>query len=199
MFNSFLPSMAARILKNEKMKKTIIFCTLLISTITFSQVAIGKEAQHPKGLLDFGNDSNKGIILPIAEISPRIVYENGTLLVDKEDKKIKVYQNQKWLDLTDVGSFIVERDSNGNALTTAVALNPSEEIEDNEGVTIGIPLNTIKTEGVLVLESTDKALILPKVANPHTSIKSPVAGTICYDTVSNSMAIFDGKVWSYWK
>ncbi|NML72171.1 hypothetical protein HHL23_20615 [Chryseobacterium sp. RP-3-3] len=54
-------------------------------------------------------------------------------------------------------------------------------------------------QGVLMLESTSKALVLPKVNHPVTSMKSTIAGTMCYDTVSKTIAVFDGVKWSFWK
>lgn len=55
------------------------------------------------------------------------------------------------------------------------------------------------TDGILVLEDTDKAMILPKVASPHLNIIDPAPGLIVYDTDSRQLAVYNGKVWSYWK
>ena len=57
---------------------------------------------------------------------------------------------------------------------------------------------TSLASGVLVLESTNKALMLPRVVSPHLNIKSPYPGLICYDTVKNAIAIFNGESWYYW-
>ena len=65
------------------------------------------------------------------------------------------------------------------------------------GVIIGKQSTT--AEGVLVLESDTKALILPKVESPVANIKSPVAGTMVYDPTKKIMAIYNGKDWSFWK
>lgn len=54
-------------------------------------------------------------------------------------------------------------------------------------------------DGVLVLESTNRALVLPHVTNPHLTVKSPYPGMMCYDTVKKAVAVFDGTVWNYWK
>ena len=171
--------------------------SMLITCIASAQVAIGKESIENKGILDFGNDNNKGIILPIAEISQTHSYTNGSMLMDKNDLKIKVFQDNGWLELSEQGSIAVQYDEDNNALSTAAVINESEET--GEGVVMGETGSNVNTaSGVLVLEANDKALILPKVASPHLSIKSPVAGTLCYDTDSDSLAVFDGKVWNYW-
>ncbi|UHO40389.1 hypothetical protein H5J24_10695 [Chryseobacterium capnotolerans] len=45
----------------------------------------------------------------------------------------------------------------------------------------------------------DNIRMISRVANPYINIKSPYSGVICYDTVSKTMAVFDGLKWSYWK
>lgn len=176
------------------MKKFIILCLILSTNLLYAQVSIGKNQVDGAGILDFGNEK-KGIILPIADIETTTNYTNGTLLIDKNDLKVKVFQNNEWLELSDEGSFDAQKDENNNDISTSANINTTEEI--GKGVIIGA--ESSEAEGVLILESTDKALILPKVFRPHENILSPVAGTICYDTESDSFAVFDGKVWNYWK
>ena len=180
--------------KTLNMKKFIILCFILSTNLTFAQISIGKNQVDGGGILDFDED-NKGIILPIADIETTNTYTNGTILVDKNDYKIKVFQDNDWLELSDTGSFDVQKDDNNNDISTAVKINTSDDI--GQGVIIGA--ENSDADGVLVLESTNKALILPKVFRPHENILSPVAGTICYDTESDSLAVFNGKVWNYWK
>lgn len=55
------------------------------------------------------------------------------------------------------------------------------------------------TPGILVLSDSDKAMILPKVENPHINIINPTAGMLVYDTVSKQLAVFNGTVWTFWK
>lgn len=180
--------------KTLNMKKFIILYFILSTNLTFAQISIGKNQVDGGGILDFDED-NKGIILPIADIETTNTYTNGTILVDKNDYKIKVFQDNDWLELSDTGSFDVQKDDNNNDISTAVKINTSDDI--GQGVIIGA--ENSDADGVLVLESTNKALILPKVFRPHENILSPVAGTICYDTESDSLAVFNGKVWNYWK
>lgn len=182
-----------------KLITTITF--ILLSNFLSAQVAIGKESVDGSGILDFQefkqNDtgSAKGIILPIVQINDmNTTIADGTFAMDYDSKIVKVYQDGQWIDLTDEGSFDEQLDGS-TPISTAAEINTSDDIGD--GVIIGDSTST--AEGALVLEATDKALILPKVYKPELNIKSPVAGTICYDTASDSLAIFDGKVWSYWK
>ena len=47
--------------------------------------------------------------------------------------------------------------------------------------------------------SSTNSMILPKVASPHLNIIKPAAGMIVYDSVSRQLAVYNGKVWSFWK
>lgn len=179
------------------MKKIGFTLSLFIIGITLqAQVAIGKTSVDGNGILDFGNE-NKGIILPVVRVNSDNNYTDGTVLFDQTDLKVKIRQNGDWLELSDEGSLEVQKDLNNLDITTPRTLFDSDEI--GEGVIIGSETSSAK--GILILEATEdaQALILPKVSNPHNTINSPTAGTMVYDTISQSLAVFDGKVWNYWK
>lgn len=175
------------------MKKHSILILLLMNSFLSAQVAIGKEnVEGASTLLDFesGSDNYRGIILPAvddlsAALASEPTHNNGTFLFDKSDNKIKMYEKGIWVALSDEGN------------SAALLVNENEESAENNGVIIGA--ETSSSKGVMVLESEDKALVLPKIANPHLTVKSPYPGMICYDTESKSLALFDGAVWNYWK
>src|SRR5690606_21623372 len=100
-------------------------------------------------------------------------------------KKLKMYENGVWVTLSNEGE------------DAAALVNPSSELSEDSGVILGSDLSQAK--GVLILESNSKAMVLPKINTPHLTVKNPYPGMICYDTVSKSIALFDGKVWNYWK
>ncbi|WP_353117470.1 hypothetical protein [Myroides odoratus] len=54
-------------------------------------------------------------------------------------------------------------------------------------------------DGIVVLEGSTKALVLPKIMNPHLTVKSPYPGMMCYDSNRKALAVFDGVLWNYWK
>ncbi len=58
---------------------------------------------------------------------------------------------------------------------------------------------TSSKKGVLILESTTQAMVLPQVFEPHLNINGAIAGTIVYDTSCDMLAVYDGVNWSYWK
>ena len=161
--------------------------TLLFLVVCFSsnaQVAIGKTTVAGSGILDFASGTTNGIILPIVETLPTAsATQNGTFLMDKNDKKIKMCENGSWIALSDEGSI------------ANYTFNTSAEAGD--GAIIGAQTST--ATGVLVLEANNKALILPHVAAPEANVKSPVAGMMVYDSTSKSVAVFDGLKWNYWK
>ena len=165
--------------------KQLIFITIVICLISnglLGQTAIGKHTIDGDGLLDFGSGTTKGIILPAIATLPATP-ANGTFLLDKNDQKVKVFENDVWVELSDEGNVTTVVPYSGQAMGTQTV--------------IGAHSTTV--DGVLVLESSDKALILPKVASPHENVPSPYPGMMCYDTDAKALAVFDGANWSYWK
>ncbi len=170
--------------KDRKMKNTILLIGFLMTAFTNAQVAISKETVDGDGILDFASNTTNGIMLPIVQTLPNDAVA-GTLLMDKNDKILKMKDASGWIALSDAGSI------------SNVTFNANSEVSGPNRVIIGSPVTSVP--GVLVLESASKALILPKVANPHINVKSPYPGMMCYDTVSKTMAVYDGLKWSYWK
>ncbi|WP_228438665.1 hypothetical protein [Chryseobacterium pennae] len=170
----------------KNIKNISIAAALVVFNLSVAQVAIGKQAVDGNStVLDFNNISGntKGLILPATSGLPTGSLVNGTFVFDITDNKIKVYENDTWKLLSDAGS------------SSAVVVNNSTEL--GKGVIIGATTST--ADGVLVLESPDKAMILPQIATPHSNVKNPYPGMICYDTTSKTLAVFDGSVWNYWK
>jgi hypothetical protein len=166
------------------MNRTIFTVLMLLTNLAiYSQVGIETTSIHTDALLDFPVGQNKGIVLPMVETLPTgAAASNGTFLIDKTDGRVKVRQNGVWLNLT------------GTSSLSSYSVNPSADTFD--GVIIGATSSS--ASGVLVLESTNKALMLPKVVSPHINIKSPYPGLMCYDTTKNAVAVFNGANWYYW-
>lgn len=153
-----------------------------LSVISQGQVAIGKETvTNSSVLLEFGDEA-KGIILPAVDSALGAV--DGTFILDNTSQSVRVMEAGNWIDLTTSGEA-----------TANPFINSGSDV--GEGVVIGAESSS--KPGVLVLESTTMALVLPKVAEPHLNILSPVAGTIVYDTESSMLAVYDGTNWSFWK
>ncbi len=170
------------------MKKYFILSVLSLAlcSIALSQTAIEKKTTDVSSVLDFASGTTKGIILPAVETLPATP-ANGTFLFDKVAKIVKMYQNGAWVDLSGVGET-----------AGTVPLAPYSGTVDNGKQTV-MGARSTTADGVFVLESSDKALVLPKISNPHLNVKSPYPGMMCYDTDRKALAVFDGKVWNYWK
>lgn len=169
------------------MKKLLIIttiATLAFGSITRAQTAIEtKTVSSVSSVLEFATGTTKGIILPAVTTLPAAP-ANGTFLFDKTDKIVKMRQNGIWVLLSGVGN------------DTTVPY--SGTTQDNTKQTV-MGARTTAVDGVLVLEAPNKALVLPKVADPHLNVKSPYPGMVCYDTTKKALAVFDGKLWNYWK
>lgn len=157
-----------------------LFTTLVMNGQSGMEVRI---MSTPSSVLEFPIDGKKGIILPSVTNLPTTP-ANGTFLFDKNDKKIKMYENGSWFNLSEVGS-----------ITDLVI--PSGTVDNAKSTIIGS--KTSNADGVLVLESKTKALVLPNVNQPHNSVSNPYPGMMCYDTDRKAIAVFDGSVWNYWK
>lgn len=187
-------------------KKIIGIFSLFVVGVLNAQIAVGKEVVNGNSaILDFAGTtatqaptdqatSNiKGIILPAVENSPAYTAvnpttnnpNNGTFLFDRNLKMVRMFSNGIWLNLSNVTGVDIP----------AALVNASSDV--STGVIIGGA--TTSASGVLVLESTNKAVVLPHVNNPHLSVTSPYPGMMCYDTVSNTLAVYDGVAWNYWK
>lgn len=171
------------------MKKVIIVSTVFFFNLYFSQVAIGKTAVSNSSVsLEF-NNGNKGLILPWVTSAAAVTGAvDGTVIYDISDKKVKYRRAGIWTDLS--------IDTTG---TVNTALQNSKTESAGAKVAIGTNGSTDNTSGILVLSSNNKAMILPKIDNPHLVIVNPAAGMMAYDTANHQLAVFNGTVWTFWK
>ncbi|MFL9835851.1 hypothetical protein [Chryseobacterium terrae] len=165
--------------------------TLLIP----AQVAVGKvPSVNTSVSLEFGNE-NRGIVLPWVTNTAAVTGAvNGTMVYDLSDHKVKTKYASGWKDLS-----IDATGTTVDPLTSVdgVLIQNAHDEDANAEVTIG-STQTSDT-GILILEDKDKAMILPKVASPHLNIINPAPGMMVYDTTAKQLAVFNGKVWSFWK
>jgi hypothetical protein len=177
-------------MKKIKNSAAVLFL-VLNATFLSAQIGIGTTSiTNTSVLLEFSNEA-KGIIVP--QVTSSNGASGGTFVFDFADKVVKVKEdknqgvNGNWTSLT----------NNSIPGISHAFSNAGADISGNNGVVMGSSSST-KT-GILVLESTTKALVLPKVSNPHTALIGAIAGTIVFDTASDTLAVYDGANWSYWK
>lgn len=163
-------------------------------TTTTAQTAIGKTSVDGNSILDFGT-GNKGIILPWVQNAATLSgasATNGTLLYDVQTRKVRARVNGAWTDLSRNGDDTATHTAKINA-----HLAKNEIVGTNQSAVI-FGATTSSATGVLVLESSTKALVLPKMASPHLNMRNPEPGTMAYDTVKDQLCVYDGKEWSFW-
>lgn len=173
-----------------------IFTTLSIvcfSVLGYSQViigdAVGTATDKTSVLLEFANTGNKGIVLPYVTTLPASPTP-GTIVLDAStatSARVKYY-NGSWVDL-----------SGQNADISSALINQPIITEDAAAkAIIGSPTST--ADGVLVLESPNKALVLPIVIDVN-NIPSPSPGMMVYinKVGAKRLAVFNGANWSFWK
>lgn len=174
-----------------------------MTTFAFAQVAIGKSTVSNSSVsLEFGDyttGQGKGITLPYINGTSTVTdVVPGTLIFDTSDKIVKFKINgTAWVNLTK--NETVNLNGNANFNTTGqVDTSLQDSFNENTSAKTSIGTTT-NTKGILVLEDANKAMILPKVPNPHLNIINPEPGTLVYDTANNQLAVYNGTVWSFWK
>ncbi|MDR6919264.1 hypothetical protein [Chryseobacterium sp. 2987] len=179
------------------MKSTII-TTLILSLACLpakSQVAIGKQSVTNISVsLEFASTENRGLILPYITDKSSIT-EEGSVIYDTTDHKVKYLKDSgMWVNLS-------EDDGTVSTIGTAdLSVQGSDKVEKPTAKTaIGTNGAMDTTSGILVLTDVDKAMILPNVASPHLNIINPASGMLVYDTTKKQLAVYNGKVWSFWK
>lgn len=190
------------------MKKIIILSLLALSSSAFSQViigdAVGTATDKTSVLLEFaaqasGSNTGKGIILPYVRTLPTAAptMVEGTIVLDASTPtaaRIKYYNGNTtsgtngWVDLSGQDADV----------TTILASQPTGVTETNSKAIIGA--SSSSADGVLVLESTTKAMVLPTVSDVK-EIPSPSPGMMVYinKTGAKRLAVYNGSKWSFWK
>lgn len=188
------------------MKKIIISSFILISTASFSQVIIGGNAGTAPAnnktavLLEFEAGQNKGLILPYVRTMPTSPNVTpGTIILDATDQtKAKVKYYAPGNALADANGWVDLSNNNEANITTAMSGQPTAVTEDTSSKAV-IGATSSAARGVLVLESTTKAMVLPHVANTD-DVKDPAPGMMVYinKTGAKRLAVFNGSKWTYW-
>lgn len=188
------------------MNKLVIIVSVLISVPAFSQVRIGSSntvnsVSNTSVLLEFGVDGDKGIILPYVETVPSGANnaKGGTIIFDvsaNTEYKVKVKnENSGWKDLSLVSGFSTTVES----LVKVPQALPLADQTNGKAI-IGDPNST--TDGVLVLDSPEKAMVLPIVTS-HTAIKNPSPGMMAFlqgtTAANHRLIVFNGQKWTFWK
>ena len=189
------------------MKNIFSILAIAVSSMSFSQVIIGDDigtvlpaTQKTSVLLEFALGQNKGIILPYVRTVPSGTgLVEGTIILDASDAtkaKVKYYNGVIRTD-TPTGWFDLSNNHEAN-ISTAVTIQPAGVTEDASSKVI-IGAATSSADGVLVLESADKAMVLPMVQSTD-DVPDPAPGMMVYinKTGAKRLAVYNGGGWTYW-
>lgn len=192
------------------MKK--IIATILLGSISLinAQVIIGNAtgtaAIKTSVLLEFAANQNKGLVLPYVRTLPTAAPTRveGTILLDASTPtaaRVKYYNanttpgTNGWVDLSGQNANLSSTGINVMASQPTAVQAP--EISGSKAI---IGARTSDADGVLVLESTTKAMVLPTVTDVQL-IPSPSPGMIVYVNKAGAkrLAVYNGSKWSFWK
>lgn len=190
------------------MKNLLFIISMSLSSLASSQIIIGDAvgtapaAQKASVLLEFAVGQNKGIILPYVRTIPTGTgLVEGTIILDATNltgARVRYYNGVTtngatgWIDLSN--------GNNGN-ITASMSLQPTAaQVTEDANAKVIIGSDTSSAAGVLVLESSSKAMILPTVSDTN-SILDPAPGMMVYinKTGAKRLAVFNGTGWTYWK
>ena len=175
------------------MKKILSVLVFTICKLSFSQVIIGDNVgtatDKTSVLLEFSSTQNKGIILPYITDktglnTPGSMILNATI---PTAAKVEYYNGITWVDLSvqtaNVSSYL--------------GIQPTAKENTNAKVVIGA--NTSAADGILVLESNTKAMVLPTVSS-YKNIINPAPGMmVLLDNGGiKTLAFYNGNQWSFW-
>ena len=175
------------------MKKILSVLVFTICKLSFSQVIIGDNVgtatDKTSVLLEFSSTQNKGIILPYITDktglnTPGSMILNATI---PTAAKVEYYNGITWVDLSvqtaNVSSYL--------------GIQPTAKENTNAKVVIGA--NTSAADGILVLESTTKAMVLPTVSS-YKNIINPAPGmmVLLNNGGIKTLAFYNGNQWSFW-
>ena len=170
----------------KSLTKITFIAAAVLSAGASAQVIIGDAvgtapaAQKTSVLLEFANTNNKGIILPYVKTK-----NTATTSVKPTEGMIP----DGWVDLSG-------QDGNlGNLLDSQPTVAEAPEAKTIIGAAT-TPVN----DGVLVLESDTKAMILPQVTDVN-NIPSPSPGMMVFVKKEGfeRLAVFNGSKWSFWE
>lgn len=186
------------------MKKLITMLFLGAIAIGNAQVIIGNAvgtATIKTGvLLEFAAGQNKGIIVPYVR-NTALINTPGTIILDASttnNARVKYYNAN-----TNPGSGgFVDLSGQGFDITSLLGTQPSMAINETGAKSI-IGAATSVADGVLVLESTTKAMVLPTVTDVNNIIR-PSPGMMVYvsgvaPAFNKLLAVFNGSKWSFFK
>ena len=175
------------------MKKILLGMILIFGKNVSAQVIFGDTtgtaSNKTSVLMEFANTNNRGLILPYVTDKTNVITP-GSIILDASTPtaaKVKYYNGTTWVDLcvqpANVSSYL--------------SIQPTSKENANAKVVVGS--STSSADGILVLESATKAMVLPVVTD-YQNIVNPAPGTMVMTSNNGikSLAVYNGSQWSFW-
>lgn len=175
------------------MKKLAIILSLFLISNWNAQVIfgdnIGTASNKNSVLMEFANSGNKGLILPYVTNKTGLTTPGSLILnaTTPTAARVEYYNGTTWVDLSL---------QNAN-VTSFLGIQPISRENANAKTVIGS--NTSAADGILVLESTNKAMVLPIVSS-HQNIVNPAPGMMALINNGGNkvLAVYNGNQWAFW-
>lgn len=166
----------------------LTFKSSLLAQVIFGD-AVGTASDKTSVLMEFANSGDRGLILPYVTDKSAITTP-GSIILDATTPtaaKVKYYTGTVWVDLNVQSSNV----------SSYLTIQPVAKENSSAKVIIGSGTST--ADGVLVLESSTKAMVLP-ITSSYQKIINPAPGTMTF--ISNggikTLAVYNGEQWSFW-
>ena len=162
--------------------KKINIIILILSGAFFmllnAQVAIGKTNVDGSGILDFGTSTTtiRTIVMNPINLPACNGGTRGAIASNALTGQLATCNGTVW--------------TNWGSASAPVTVSGTDI---GGGVIIGA--STSSAVGSLILESNNKALILPKYSYPDLQIKLPVKGALVYDVTRKAVVYYNGANW----
>ncbi|RRQ46069.1 hypothetical protein [Chryseobacterium sp. SC28] len=176
------------------MKKIFsVFILLAFKSSMYGQVifgdAVGTATDKTSVLMEFANSGDRGLILPYVTDKSAIT-SPGSIILDAStpaSAKVKYYTGTAWADLSVEPSNV----------TSYLGIQPAAKENANAKVVIGAANSS--ADGILVLESANKAMVLP-ITPSYQNIINPAPGTMVLTNNGGfkTLAVYNGQQWSFW-
>ncbi|MNK79683.1 hypothetical protein D3C87_993530 [compost metagenome] len=180
------------------MKNIILLLFTTASNILFSQVIIGDNigtaTNKTSVLLEFSQSQRKGIILPyLTDVSdvntPGSIFLRVSNPTTAPTAKIVYY---------DYDGTFKDLSPEANGIGAKLKMNTQPIAKENSSSKVVIGNETSAANGILVLESTTKAMVLPRVPS-YKDIVNPAPGMMVLTGAGDkTIAFFNGSQWNFW-
>jgi uncharacterized protein (TIGR02145 family) len=192
--------------------KTILYAALLLLTIgANAQIAIGTAVPDPSAALDVSS-TKKGLLLPRMTSVQRTAIASPTVglqVYDTTTSSLWYHNGTAWIDTAIGGIYkgsgslttntTVAAGNNTLAFTTTAtngfSVSGTTLSVDAANNAVGIGTTAPDSSSILDLTSTNKGLLLPRVANT-AAITTPANGMLIYDLSSNCLKVYQNGSWS---